>query len=1182
MMNRKLNIVILFLLILATVKAESHTKWTLVDSVPNNITQTIGGANLSDYWLVDKDYSIYHFANNIWLKYSKSFLFGGLKVRSFHPFILHDRQVMVLLVDMDWKTHFASINRGKVIRYAYVADKPVYHLVEDSSQVFVCGNFGVLVQLIHGEWKQMPTPIHTHIHSAVLDAQGKLWLGTNGEGVFQWDGVHFKQYAVPEDILTHPVIDMQYLRDTLFVNTSNGTVYAFYKQAFHPVDPVFSPFFEPIRLMANGYYKISFDDVKHFEIPYFYKIKSFKVMADGHALLLTQDHQLFYNQNIRGLFFLDFAPVFGLDGPRFSYLSKMKEPGNAKNTVYDKLMPGVIWSDFNNDHYPDLLFFNISDQRRPYLYINNQRNGFTNFADPLGLNNQTFNGTVSRAFDVNGDGRVEIITTDYKKGEYVLKIYEKMEGIYQLMYAYRIPDEYSNRPVQQLSLTDVDSDGDLDLALVFGYSQQGKGSLIFLKNNGYGSFDPDTSTVELFKGWNVQAVFADFNGDGLDDVLLIRNWGSDVIYFRRADGHWNRKSERLEIEPTQQRKGGAWTFDFDNDGDLDIFILARYPFIRVFRNDGMGHFENITANSGLNGLNNARKGGQMTVADFDNDGFQDIFLGVHDGQSWKNYLFLNDSAKGFVDASSSTGLAGGSVEFAAAGDIDRDGDMDLYAYKKDNNVLWINNLDSNNFLQIRLIGVRSNTAAIGAKVWLYEDGHLDEPCFLVGYRELGSKLMGLSYQNERVLHFGVDPSKQYVVKIQFPGGKISILKNISTGTFLSVSEIKPSLSWWFTWDNRVVILLRNRSFRLYALVILLGLLFLWLSISYGTRKFNWDASLTSILILFNVLIFGILLAALSSLKSPLKYYLPLLVIVLGSFGPVGFYLWIKNLFGKKSQKALRFELFESLLNFSHGSWASSNLNSLQLFFENLSINDLNREEYKVAFQKRRKTFLTMTLPVVEQIVSLARKVKCNETMLSSLQSESAFIKHFLTGDISGIQVADKEKIASAFQKLRALLAKFKRLIFASYSSDPLQITESLGPELDAFRDKENGKVRIMNLLDAETTVLVDAVVLADILDNCIQNARKAMRDNENRKLTIKWLDGDVRIFIEVVDNGKGIPESEVEKIFENGFSTTGSSGYGLYHAREMLSKYGGRIYVKSSIPNEKTSLVIELQKGIKK
>jgi sensor histidine kinase regulating citrate/malate metabolism len=108
---------------------------------------------------------------------------------------------------------------------------------------------------------------------------------------------------------------------------------------------------------------------------------------------------------------------------------------------------------------------------------------------------------------------------------------------------------------------------------------------------------------------------------------------------------------------------------------------------------------------------------------------------------------------------------------------------------------------------------------------------------------------------------------------------------------------------------------------------------------------------------------------------------------------------------------------------------------------------------------------------------------------------------------------------------------------------------------------------------------MDSTTLANILDNCIQNAIKAMRKIENKELTIKLLKGDPRIFIEVSDNGQGIPKEKFQQIFENGYSTSNSTGYGLFYSKEMLTKYGGRIYVKSSIPNKKTTLVIELQKG---
>ncbi len=1181
-MHRILKIILFILLISFSGNMKAHIKWSPVDSIPENITQLIGGAGLSDYWVVSSELSIFHYSGNKWKNFSKESLFGKLKARSYHPFLIEDDRIMVLLVDMDWRTHFAAINKGKVIRYPFVAAEPVYHLVWSDRRLYACGNFGELLQLFHGKWQIVPSPIRTHIRSVLMTPQGLLWMGTNGEGVFSWDGIRFKQYVYPREIIHNSVIGMKYLHDTLFINLSNGMIYAFYKQNFHPVNSRPSLFAEFNRLMNNGYYKIGFSHDKMYEIPYFYKIKSFKILKDGNAILLAQDHRLFYEQHDCKTFFLDFAPVFGLDGPRFSFLSIINGPGNVKNSIYNKIHSGIILADFNNDHYRDVLLFNISDQRRPYLYLNNQQNNFTNFAAPLGLNNLTFNGFFSYAFDVNGDNYPEIITSDSKNGKFVLHIYERMMGSYHLLYTYTVPDEFAINPIQQLTATDIDKDGDLDLALVFGYSHKGKGSMIILKNNGYGNFRQDTSAVELFSGWNVKAVFADFNQDGLDDVLMVRNWGDDAVFFRQIDGTWNKKPELLHILPVQQRKGGAWAFDFDNDGDLDIFILSENPFIRVFENDGKGHFKNITKLSGLDFLNHGRKGGQMTAADFDNNGFQDIFLVVHDGDKQNNYLFLNDSAHGFVDASVSVGIAGGNTEFAAAGDIDGDGDVDLYGFKKEKNILWINNTDSNNSLRIRLAGIRSNSASIGAKIWLYEHGHINAQHYLAGYREIGSELTGLFFQNERVAHFGVNPAKKYDIKVQFPGGETKILKNVSAGKLLNITEISAPLSWWYIWDNRAYILFRNTEFRSYTLVILLGSFILLLSISYGSRKFSWDVSLTSILMFLNILVFGILLLSLSSLKTSVRYYLPLVVIVFGSLGPVGFYLWIKNIFGTKSQKELQYELFRDLLNFSHGSWASSNLNSLQLFFENLSFSDLNGDDYKVAFEKRKKTYLTLTLPVIERIVSLTKTVKHTESLAGELAKHTGFVQQCLKTNISEFHEQDKEKLSNTVIRIKEIFTELKKMVFADYSCRPLHVVEELRPELDEFSRKENGRFRIMNFLNEEETVLVERSVLVDVLDNCVQNSRKAMLRIDNKEIVIKILDGDTRVLIEVTDNGSGISEDAFDIIFENGYSTTGSSGYGLYYASEMLTKYGGRIYVKMSIPYVKTTFVIELQKGIKK
>lgn len=120
---------------------------------------------------------------------------------------------------------------------------------------------------------------------------------------------------------------------------------------------------------------------------------------------------------------------------------------------------------------------------------------------------------------------------------------------------------------------------------------------------------------------------------------------------------------------------------------------------------------------------------------------------------------------------------------------------------------------------------------------------------------------------------------------------------------------------------------------------------------------------------------------------------------------------------------------------------------------------------------------------------------------------------------------------------------------------------------------------MINRIPEDYPALINGSSLANILDNCIGNSIKALTQTENKQLTIKILKDDPRIFIEITDNGCGIAEEIREKIFENGFSTTHSTGYGLFHARETLSKFGGRIYVKNSTPFRQTTMVIELQKG---
>ncbi len=1182
-MKGNLKIFILFLFIVFSNSVTARVKWESLKT-PTQAKFIIGGASLTNFWILDEENRILHNVRDKWTVYPFNKLFSVAHFRSYFPMLVEENRLFIFLTDTDWKTHIAEIRDGEIIRYAFVANAPLYRITKVSNTLYATGNFGIILKLQDGHWMQLSSPIHSHIHSAAADKRGILWLGTNNEGVWSWNGKEFRHFNNPVKITKVPVNGMKIIRDTLYINTSKDVSYKLYNGIFHPVPPQRTPFISTVKLMHNGYYKIVSNNGKVRYIPYLYKIKSFKELSDGHALLLTQSHQLFFDHHVTGNFFLDFASRLGLEGPKYAYIPMNTEPEVAKNSLYLKLRPGIIFSDFNNDFYQDILLFNVSDERHPFLYLNNQSHYFNNFAGPLGLNKFTFNGFFSYAFDLNGDNIPEIISPDFRNRNYYLNILEKSAGKYQLSASIPMPKEYAVNPLQYLSFTDIDRDGDLDIALVFGYSEAGKGSIIFLKNNGYGNFSaPDTTLADVFRGWNVQTIFADFNNDGLDDVAVCRNWGSNIIYFQNKNLGWvARRLPSPKNFRSQQRKSGIVAFDYDNDGDLDIVMLAEQPFIRILENDGKGNFTDITQKSGLNILNTGKKSGQITAGDFDNNGFIDLFIAVYAENKWKNFVFLNDSSRRFVDRSENLGVSNGKVEFVATGDINNDGDLDLYGFRHGSNILWLNNLDRNNYLRFRLAGIKSNSAAIGAKIWLYEAGHLGNSSYLSGYRQTGSKLTGLNYQNEGIVHFGVNSKKRYDVKITFPAGKTRILTNLQPGKTIRVAEIPAPVSWFYTLDNKAQILLRNKEFLSYLIVILLGLLILMFTIYYGAKKFHWDVRLTTIIVSLNLIVFGILLIALYSATTHLKYYLALAVILLGSFGPLGFFLWIKRFTNLKSQKEKDYALFQALQNFSHGAWASSNLNSLQLFFENLSAADLHDTDYIAPFEKRKETFFNLTLPVIEEIISLTKNIEANKDITPEIEKYKNLMVEFLSSDFSQINASGKEKLSTAIMKLRESLSGLKKIVFAKHSCYPSQILGNLREELENIASANQINLKIISFLTADDAVLMDASALADILDNCIQNSRKAMAENPEKKMTIKFIKADPRIFIEITDNGKGIPEAEQEKIFENGYSSTQSTGYGLFYAKETLKKYGGRIYVKNSVPHQRTTFVIELQKGSKK
>ncbi len=290
---------------------------------------------------------------------------------------------------------------------------------------------------------------------------------------------------------------------------------------------------------------------------------------------------------------------------------------------------------------------------------------------------------------------------------------------------------------------DFDNDGWLDLYVA---CEQQYNRLYH--NRGDGTFEEIASTAgvegeasRFAKG----CTWIDYDNDGYSDLFVDNLEDTGRLYHNERDGHFTEVTLPMGIDGP--RRGFAcWAWDFDNDGWLDIFAASADRALadvvkgmigqphhrqsgRLFRNSHGNGFENIAKQAGLDAVY-APMG--CNFADFDNDGWLDLYLGTGEpslATLVPNRMFKNVGGARFADitGSSRTGhLQKG--HGVAAGDWDRDGDVDLFIETggaipgdKYHNVLFQNPGQGNHWLTVKLIGRKTNRAAIGARIKVETD-----------------------------------------------------------------------------------------------------------------------------------------------------------------------------------------------------------------------------------------------------------------------------------------------------------------------------------------------------------------------------------------------------------------------------------------------------------------------------
>ena len=331
---------------------------------------------------------------------------------------------------------------------------------------------------------------------------------------------------------------------------------------------------------------------------------------------------------------------------------------------------------------------------------------------------------------------------------------------------------------QRTNFIDINNDGNLDLfachdvAQSHAYRNDGNGNLIF-----------DISLFPtLAVGGNYASIWTDYDNDGDQDMYLAKCRGGapagdqqriNLLYRNNGDGTFTEAGSMAGVNDGAQSWSTA-VEDFDNDGDMDFLLSNISDNNRFYRNNGNGTFTDVYASTGI-----ATQVGSWEVqtADFNNDGFVDFL--------WENgkQLYLNNGNLTFT---------GYNLIFTegAIGDLNNDGFLDV----QNQNKIYFNTPNGNNWVKINLQGNDSNRNGIGARVEIYG-------VWGKQIRDIRSGT-GFAHQSSLNAHFGIGQATTIDrIIIKWPSGTVDVVENpdinqsvfVEEGTRLSVSENQNSM-----------------------------------------------------------------------------------------------------------------------------------------------------------------------------------------------------------------------------------------------------------------------------------------------------------------------------------------------------------------------------------------------------
>ena len=421
---------------------------------------------------------------------------------------------------------------------------------------------------------------------------------------------------------------------------------------------------------------------------------------------------------------------------------------------FQGLAGGIVLEDLDNDGFLDVMVssWGVEDQIR--VFRNNGDGTFTERTRESGLLGLT-GGLNLIHCDYNNDGLMDVLVLRGAwmgtEGHYPSSLLRN-NGDFTFTDVTEEAGLLRFAPTQSAVWFDYNNDGLLDLFFANESKGADKNPCELFRNNGDGTFtecaaENGVDFVGYFKG----VVSADFNNDGRPDLYLSKLDGPKILL--RNDGPVGgdpSPKARWKFTDVAEQAGvteppstfTCWFWDYNNDGWPDI-LVAGYaiedvgdiaaealglPFsgqrTKLYRNNGDGTFSDVTKEAGLDKLLLSMG---ANFGDLDNDGWLDFYVGTGNPDLTvliPNKMFRNDRGRRFQDVTTSGGF--GQIQKGhgiAFGDINNSGTQDIFSvvggaveadiYQRQ---LFANPGHGNNYLKLKLEGVKTNRAAIGARV----------------------------------------------------------------------------------------------------------------------------------------------------------------------------------------------------------------------------------------------------------------------------------------------------------------------------------------------------------------------------------------------------------------------------------------------------------------------------------